>query len=309
MVLVWIFLLLGFVLLIKGADHFVEGSSSVAKALRIPSVVIGLTVVAMGTSAPELAVSVTAALTGNNDIAVGNVIGSNIFNLMVVAGVCGIILPMAVDPGILNKDFIFCIVISGILLAVMAFDLQISRIDGLALLGLFVYFIIQTVKKALRERVEAQEETKKLSPAKSLLYIAGGIGAIILGGDMVVDSASRIASSFGLSQNLIALTIVSVGTSLPELVTSVVASGKGENGLALGNVIGSNIFNILMILGLSSFIHPIMITTQSLYDLMILIVFSAVVWFAARSQKEISRGEGIAILALYIGYMVYIILR
>ncbi len=309
MVLVWILLLLGFILLVKGADHFVEGSASVAKVLRIPSVVIGLTVVAMGTSAPELAVSITAALTGNNDIAVGNVLGSNIFNLMVVAGVCGVILPMAVDPGILNRDFIFSIVISGILLAVTAFDLQISRMDGLALLGLFGYFIIKTVKKALKDRVEIQEETKTLSPAKSLVYIAVGIAAIILGGDMVVDSASRIASSFGLSQNLIALTIVAAGTSLPELVTSVVASGKGENGLALGNVIGSNIFNILAILGLSSFIHPIMITTQSVYDLMILIVFSVVVWFAARSQKEISRGEGIAILALYMGYMAYIIIR
>lgn len=309
MVLVWILLLLGFILLIKGADYFVEGSSSVAKALRIPGVVIGLTVVAMGTSAPELAVSVTAALTGNNDIAVGNVIGSNIFNLMVVAGVCGIILPMAVDPGILNKDFIFCIVISGVLLAVMAFDLRISRADGLLLIGLFVYFIVKTVKKALKERTEVQEGTKPLSLVKSLLYIAGGIGAVILGGDLVVDSASRIAVSFGLSQNLIALTIVAVGTSLPELVTSVVASRKGENGLALGNVIGSNIFNMLMILGLSSFIHPILITTQSVYDLMVLIVFSAVVWFVARSQKEISRGEGMAILAMYIGYMVYIILR
>ncbi len=309
MVLVWILLLLGFILLIKGADYFVEGSSSVAKALRIPGVVIGLTVVAMGTSAPELAVSVTAALTGNNDIAVGNVIGSNIFNLMVVAGVCGIILPMAVDPGILNKDFIFCIVISGVLLAVMAFDLRISRADGLLLIGLFVYFIVKTVKKALKDRTEVQEGTKPLSPVKSLLYIAGGIGAVILGGDLVVDSASRIAVSFGLSQNLIALTIVAVGTSLPELVTSVVASRKGENGLALGNVIGSNIFNMLMILGLSSVIHPILITTQSVYDLMVLIVFSAVVWFVARSQKEISRGEGMAILAMYIGYMVYIILR
>ncbi len=309
MVLVWIFLLLGFVLLIKGADHFVEGSSSVAKLLRIPSVVIGLTVVAMGTSAPELAVSVTAAFTGNNDIAVGNVIGSNIFNLMVVAGVCGIILPMTVDPGILNKDFIFCIVISGVLLAFMAFDLQIGRTDGLVLLALFAYFITQTVKKALKERGKVQEETKTLSSGKSLLYITAGIGAIILGGDMVVNSASRIASFFGLSQNLIALTIVAVGTSLPELVTSVVASRKGENGLALGNVIGSNIFNILAILGISSFIHPIAITVQSVYDLIVLIVFSAVVWFVARSEKEISRGEGIAILALYIGYMAYIILR
>lgn len=309
MILVWIMLVVGFILLIKGADYFVEGSSAVAKILRIPSVVIGLTIVAMGTSAPELAVSVTAALTGNNEIAVGNVIGSNIFNLMVVTGTCGVILPMAVDKGILNGDFIFSIIISGVLLAFFAFDMQIGRLDGIILLLLFAYFIIKLVRKALKERTEAQEEAEPLSPFKIFIYIVGGIAAIVMGGDVVVDSASKIASSFGLSQNLIGLTIVAMGTSLPELVTSIVASKKGENGLALGNVIGSNIFNILMILGISSAIHPIAVTIQSSYDLIVLIVFSAAVWLMARSRKEVNRGEGIAMLALYFGYMVYIIMR
>ncbi len=399
MILVWIMLVVGFVLLIKGADYFVEGSSAVAKILRIPSVVIGLTIVAMGTSAPELAVSVTAALTGNNEIAVGNVIGSNIFNLMVVTGTCGVILPMAVDKGILNGDFIFSIIISGVLLAMFAFDMQIGRLDGIILLVLFAYFIVKLVRKALKERTEAQEEAESLSPIKIFIYIVGGIAAIVMGGDIVVDrrkalkerteaqeeaeslspikifiyivggiaaivmggdivvdSASKVASSFGLSQNLIGLTIVAMGTSLPELVTSIVASRKGENGLALGNVIGSassfglsqnligltivamgtslpelvtsivasrkgenglalgnvigsNIFNILMILGISSAIHPIAVTIQSSYDLIVLIVFSAAVWLMARSRKEVNRGEGIAMLALYFGYMVYIIMR
>ena len=263
MILVWILLVVGFVLLIKGADYFVEGSSAVAKILRIPSVVIGLTIVAMGTSAPELAVSVTAALTGNNEIAVGNVIGSNIFNLMVVTGTCGVI----------------------------------------------AYFIIKLVRKALKERTDAQEEEERLSKVKIFLYVVGGIVAIVFGGDIVVDCASQIASSFGLSQNLIGLTIVAMGTSLPELVTSIVASRKGENGLALGNVIGSNIFNILMILGISSAIHPIAVTIHSAYDLIVLIVFSTAVWLMARTKKEVNRGEGIAMLALYAGYMVYIILR
>ena len=226
MVLVWIMLVVGFILLIKGADYFVEGSSAVAKILRIPSVVIGLTIVAMGTSAPELAVSVTAALTGNNEIAVGNVIGSNIFNLMVVTGTCGVILPMAVDRGILNGDFIFSILISAVLLAMFAFDMEIGRLDGVILLLLFAYFIVKLVKKALNERTEAQEEGESLSPIRIFIYIAGGIAAIVFGGDIVVDSASKIASSFGLSQNLIGLTIVAMGTSLPELVTSIVASKK-----------------------------------------------------------------------------------
>lgn len=309
MVLVWIMLVVGFVLLIKGADYFVEGSSAVAKILRIPSVVIGLTIVAMGTSAPELAVSVTAALTGNNEIAVGNVIGSNIFNLMVVTGMCGVILPMAVDKGILNGDFMFSILISGVLLAMFAFDMKIGRLDGVILLVLFAYFIIKLVRKALKERTDAQEEEERLSTFKIFLYVVGGIMAIVFGGDIVVDCASQIASSFGLSQNLIGLTIVAMGTSLPELVTSIVASRKGENGLALGNVIGSNIFNILMILGISSAIHPIAVTIHSAYDLIVLIVFSTAVWLMARTKKEVNRGEGIAMLALYAGYMVYIILR
>ncbi|MGI5946826.1 MAG: calcium/sodium antiporter [Lachnospiraceae bacterium] len=309
MILVWIMLVVGFVLLIKGADYFVEGSSAVAKILRIPSVVIGLTIVAMGTSAPELAVSVTAALTGNNEIAVGNVIGSNIFNLMVVTGMCGVILPMAVDKGILNGDFIFSILISGVLLAMFAFDMKIGRLDGVILLVLFAYFIIKLVRKALKERTDAQEEQERLSTFRIFLYVVGGIAAIVFGGDIVVDCASKIASSFGLSQNLIGLTIVAMGTSLPELVTSIVASRKGENGLALGNVIGSNIFNILMILGISSAIHPIAVTIHSAYDLIVLIVFSTAVWLMARTKKEVNRGEGIAMLALYAGYMVYIILR
>ena len=309
MILVWILLVVGFVLLIKGADYFVEGSSAVAKILRIPSIVIGLTIVAMGTSAPELAVSVTAALTGNNEIAVGNVIGSNIFNLMVVTGTCGVILPMAVDKGILNGDFIFSILISGVLLAMFAFDMKIGHLDGVILLVLFAYFIIKLVRKALKERTDAQEEEERLSKVKIFLYVVGGIVAIVFGGDIVVDCASQIASSFGLSQNLIGLTIVATGTSLPELVTSIVASRKGENGLALGNVIGSNIFNILMILGISSAIHPIAVTIHSAYDLIVLIVFSTAVWLMARTKKEVNRGEGIAMLALYAGYMVYIILR
>ena len=191
----------------------------------------------------------------------------------------------------------------------MAFDLGTGRIDGLILLVLFGYFIWRTVQRALRERIQAQNTEEKVSVLKMLVFIIGGIAAVAWGGNLVVDSASQIAAAFGLSQNLIALTIVAMGTSLPELVTSVVASRKGENGLALGNVIGSNIFNILMILGISSVIHPISVTIQSIYDLIVLIVFSAAVWCMAWKKREICRGEGAAMLLLYVGYMIYIILR
>lgn len=309
MIMVYVWLLLGFVLLIKGADLFVEGSSSVAKLLRVPSVIIGLTVVAFGTSAPELAVSVTAALSHNNGIAVGNVIGSNIFNLLMVTGLSCMVMTLPADKKIMKGDFPFSIFVAVVLLAVIAFDYHLSRVDGAVLLLLFGYFLYRTVKAAKAGRAEEQEEIRTMSPLKSLLFIAGGLAGIVLGGDLVVDSASSIAVAFGLSQNLIGLTIVAMGTSLPELVTSVVASRKGENGLALGNVIGSNIFNILLILGISSVLSPIQVTVVSVYDLICLIVFSGIFWLVGRKQMRYSRVHGLWMAAVYAAYMIYIICR
>ena len=307
--MMYVWLLVGFVLLIKGADYFVEGSSSVAKLLRVPSIVIGLTIVAFGTSAPELAVSMTAALTGNNEIAVGNVIGSNIFNLLVVVGACGVIAPMAIEKKILNGDYLLSIVIT-LVLAVMIFvDSRIGRAEGFILLAIFVFFVVKTVIGAMRNRVAAAEVSETLSPLLSLVSIVGGIIAIVLGGDLVVDSASLIAASFGLSQNLIGLTIVAMGTSLPELVTSMVASKKGENGLALGNVVGSNIFNILMVLAASAALKPISVSIFSAYDALCLVAASLVVYVLSRSKLQVSRGEGIVMLGMYAAYMVYIVIR
>lgn len=305
----YVLLIVGFVLLVKGADYFVEGCSSVAKILKVPSIIIGLTIVAFGTSAPEAAVSITAALTGNNDIAIGNVIGSNIFNLLVVVGVCGLILPMGIDKGILKKEFPFSILVAAVLLAMIGFDHQVGRIDGLILLVLFACFLAWMIHSALTGREEASEEYKVLTPLRSAVYIICGLAAVVLGGDCVVKSASSIAESFGLSQNLIALTIVALGTSLPELVTSIVASRKGENGLALGNVVGSNIFNILLILGASSAISPVAVGFESVIDLSVLIVFSLITWAMARGKYKIGRVDGGLMLAMYLGYMVYIILR
>lgn len=304
--MMYIFLLFGFFLLIKGADYFVEASSSVARALRVPSIIIGLTIVAFGTSAPELSVSVSASIAGNNDIAVGNVIGSNLFNLLVVLGACGAIRPFAVK---LRWDYAASVAVAVILFVMIAFDQTVGRADGIILLVLFLGFVGLTVRDALINRIVTTEEVKTLPPLRCIIYIVGGLAAIVWGGDLVVENASAIASSFGLSQNLIGLTIVALGTSLPELVTSVVASRKGENGLALGNVIGSNLFNILMVLGASATIHPLRVNPLSTYDTAFLIIASVITWVLCRSKNRISRTEGAVMLVLYGVYLVYVIVR
>lgn len=320
----YILLIIGFVLLIKGADFFVDGSSSVAKILKVPTIIIGLTVVAFGTSMPELSVSVTAALRGSNDLAVSNVLGSNIFNLLVVLGCCALVKSVAAKWSLLKKEFPFSILITIILLLVDS-DFSIMKIldgnqgfvlgrwAGLLFLILFVLYIYATVKSALRSRAEAkdmeEEEYKMMSPLKSGIYIVIGLIGIVWGGNLVVDSASNIALTFGWSQTFIGLTIVALGTSLPELVTSVVAARKGENDLAVGNVVGSNIFNILLILGVSSFITPITLDVTAVYDTIILIIASIVVYVSAISKREIQRKEGILFLVCYFAFFLYVFMR
>ena len=310
----YILLIAGSVLLIKGADFFVEGSSSVARLLRIPTIIIGLTIVAFGTSAPELAVSLSASLADSNDIAVGNVIGSNIFNLLVVIGACGVVAPLAVDKKILYGDYLFGIMVTAVMLALFIRDRVLSRVDGCLLLAIFGYFLFQMIRNTLASRAaggtpSVEEVSKPQNPVKSVIFIAGGLSAIVWGGDLVVNNASLIAASFGLSETLIGLTVVAFGTSLPELVTSVVASKKGENSLALGNVIGSNIFNILMVLALSAAISPMKVDPLSVFDAVFLIVSSCLVWYFAKTKGVISRAEGVMMLLLYGIYTVYIIVR
>ncbi len=304
--LVYVFLVLGFFLLIKGADFFVEASSSVARRLHIPGIIIGLTIVAFGTSAPELAVSTTASLVGNNEIAVGNVLGSNIFNVLVVLGTCGVVRPFGVR---LRWDYLASVGVAVILFVMIARDRFVSRAEALVLIALFVGFLLLTVRDALMNRVKSEKNEKTMSALRCLLYIACGLAAIVWGGDLVVDCASEIALSFGLSQTLVGLTVVALGTSLPELVTSVVASRKGENGMALGNVIGSNIFNILMVLGVSAAVKPIRVNTFAVIDAGCLIVFSVVTWFLCRSKQRLTRPEGLVMLAMYTAYLVYICIR
>lgn len=297
-----------FFLLVKGADYFVEGSSAVARLLKVPSVVIGLTIVAMGTSAPEAAVSITAGLAGSNELALSNVIGSNLFNLVLIVGVCALIRPFIVDQSIMKRDFPIAI-LSSILLLFFIRDDFLSRIEGLILLILMAAYLIMTVISAIRHPIEIEEKDKFLPMHTSLLYIILGLAGIIVGGNLVVDNACRVAAAFGLSETLIGLTIVAIGTSLPELVTSVTASRKGESGLALGNVVGSNIFNIMFILGMSSAIHPITSDVLAFTDILILIVLTLIIYIFCKLRGQMGRLMGAACTAAYLVYFVYITLR
>lgn len=314
-----LFLAAGFFFLVKGADIFVEGSSSIAKKFHVPSIIIGLTIVAMGTSLPEAAVSVTASLANQNTLAVSNVVGSNIFNLMVVIGMCAVLTPVAVQRETLKRDFPFS-VICAILLLILGWigPMQLGHGDGAILLVLFAIFLGFMIKSALQANREgknagedaAEVEDMKIMPLpKSLLFIVIGAAGIILGGDVVVNSASNIATRLGMSETLVGLTIVSIGTSLPELVTSVVAARKHEVDMALGNAIGSNIFNILMVLGIAGAISPIAFLTENIIDIVVLLVFSLIVWVFAWTKKKLNRGEGAVMLLLYAAYMVYICIR
>lgn len=306
MILTYVLLVVGFVLLIKGADFFVEASSSIAKTLRVPSIIIGLTIVAFGTSMPELAVSTTASLAGNNEIAVGNVIGSNIFNLLVVLGACGAIRPFAVQ---LRWDYAASVGVAAALFFMIVGDHFVSRTEAIILLMLFAVFVAMTVRDALTNRIEEEEEYKSITPLRCAIYIVGGLTAIVCGGDLVVECAKEIALALCMSQTLVGLTVVALGTSLPELVTSVVASRKGENGLALGNVIGSNIFNILMVLGASAAVKPVPVNGLAVVDAACLIVFSLITWLLCRSKLRISRMEGLIMLGMYTVYLIYICIR
>lgn len=315
-------LVIGFLLLVKGADYFVEGASSIAKKLRIPTFVIGLTIVAFGTSAPELAVSISAALKGSNDIAIGNVVGSNIFNTLVVLGASAAITPIAVEKGMIKKDYPLSI-FAAILLGVLSLDMllfkapamSLGRVDGIILLIAFAFFMYTTVKAGLKERETlSSEQEEALSNMhmpmwKSILILVVGLAGIVIGGDMSVEGAKEIARIFGLSEALIGLTIVAFGTSLPELVTSVIAAKKGESDIAVGNVIGSNIFNIFFILGTSATILPMNVSSTYLYDIGMLIGVMVITYIPIAKTRRVGRPMGIAMVLAYMAYTVYLIMR
>lgn len=303
----YLLLLIGFVLLIKGADFFVDGSSSLARIMKVPSVIIGLTIVAMGTSAPEASVSVNAALAGSNDIAISNVIGSNLFNGLVVVGVCAFMAGFKTNPEILKRDMPLNIIVTAIL-CIMLLDRHINHIEGIILLISMAVYIAVMVISALKNR-ETADECKILSLPKSLIFIIGGLIAVIFGGTLVVDNACLIAKDFGVSENFIGLTIIAIGTSLPELVTSITATRKGDSGLALGNAIGSNLFNILFILGMSATICPLNVLSESIIDCIILLESAVILYVFARTKKTMNRWEGIVCVFLYVGYTAYLLIR
>ncbi|MGN0688109.1 MAG: calcium/sodium antiporter [Oscillospiraceae bacterium] len=311
-------LLSGFVLLIKGADFFVEGAASLARKLKIPPLVVGLTIVAAGTSAPELAVSVSSALNGANSMAVSNVLGSNIFNLLVVIGICSLITPVGITKNILRRDFPVAIGATLVFIAMLLVGTPgntLSRTEAVILLAMLAGYMTWTVVCALKERRSEQppEEAKPFVWYKCLLLIVGGAAGIVFGGDLVVKNASGIGGVLGMSETLIGLTICALGTSLPELVTSIAASRRGENDMAMGNVIGSNIFNIICILGVSGVISPITLqasaVTNTLIDCAVCAGVMALAYIFCLTSKKVTRAEGAVLSLMYAAYMAYAILR
>lgn len=314
----------GFLALVKGADMFVDGSAGLAKGFRVPGLIIGLTVVALGTSAPELAVSTSAALQGSNEIALSNVIGSNIFNLLSVLGICAVIRPVPVDREVIKRDFPISIAVTVFVLlgsstailfgsSLTEFDMEgltgtVNRPMGGALVIMFLLYLVYLIHNARKH--PAEEEAADLKPMwKCALLIVVGIALIIGGGQAVVYSAKEIARAAGMTETLIGLTIVAAGTSLPELVTSIVAAKKGEAGLAVGNAVGSNLFNLMFILGISALIRPISVNLASVCDLVILIAASVITFVFSMSGKTISRGEGIVMFGFYLTDVVFAIVR
>ncbi len=304
-----VLLIVGFVFLIKGSDFFVDGASSIASLLKIPTIIVGLTIVAFGTSAPEAAVSITSSITGSNAMAVSNVIGSNLFNILMVIGISALFGDLLMEKSVLDKDLPFLVGIT-LLLAIFIFiGWNVSTIEGIILLIILVAYIIYLIRSTKEHKDAKNVEEAKLSLPKSIIFILVGIVGIVLGGNLVVNSASDIAIALGMSETLVGLTIVAIGTSLPELVTSLTALKKGENQLVIGNVIGSNIFNILFVLGASSAISAIPLDSSLLTDVIFMIVVTVLCFIFGKTQDKYDKKEGIILVTLFVLYMVFAILR
>jgi cation:H+ antiporter len=302
-------LIIGFVLLIKGADYFVDGAASIAGIFRIPAVIVGLTIVAFGTSAPEAAISTTAALSGANSIAISNIIGSNIFNVLLVLGLTSLITVIPVPKTMVRRQFSFLVLMTMLMLVLILYDFKISRIDGIIFLIFLVLYITWLIYEAVVRRTLTEVEEVKYPLWVAVIAIVGGITAIVLGGNFVVDNASEIALKLGWSEKLVGLTIVSIGTSLPELITSFVAAKKGRVDITIGNIVGSNIFNILFILGLSSTISPIIVENALYVDLLFMTFGTVLTYYLCRTNDNLDRKEGAILLLTFISYMAFILIR
>ena len=311
-------LIVGFAMLVKGADWFVEGAAGIASKFGIPQLVVGLTIVAMGTSAPEAAVSITAALKGNAGIAVGNVVGSNIFNIFAIVGCTAIVMPILVGKSTMSKE-IPLVILSSLVLYFISNDIVfdgashnlISRTDGFVLLGFFAIFMAYTFSIAKNVDTEEVQTVKMMPMWRAVLFIIVGLAGLIFGGQLFVNGASEIARSLGVSESVIGLTLVAAGTSLPELATSVVAAIKKNPGIAIGNVVGSCLFNLFFILGASAVITPLQMGGINNIDFMMLIIASVLLWFFGLviGDRKITRIEGVMLLTCYVGYTIYLIMQ
>ena len=305
----FVLLIVGFVFLIKGSDFFVDGASSIASLLKIPTIIVGLTIVAFGTSAPEAAVSITSAITGNNAMAVSNVIGSNLFNILMVIGISALLGELLMEKSVLNKDLPFLVGITILFAAFIIIGWNVSQIEGIILLIILIAYVAYLIKSAKKSDNANVVEKPKFTLPQSIIFIIIGLAGIVLGGDLVVNSASDIAIALGMSETLVGLTIVAIGTSLPELVTSLTALKKGENQLVIGNVIGSNIFNILFVLGASSAITAISLDSSMLIDVTFMVFVTVLCFIFGKTQDKFDRKEGAILVALFIAYMIFAILR
>lgn len=307
MILVQIMLLaVGFFMLMKGADWFVEGSAGIAKKMGIPQLVIGLTIVAMGTSAPEAAVSINASIKGNAGIAIGNVVGSNILNILIILGISAILATMAIQKSTFRYEIPFMVFVTVVLIALGMTGEYVTRIEGVILWVLFIVYLLYLFRLAKQGTTE--EDAEKRPIWKLLIFMILGGVLVVWGSDVTVDSATEIAHMIGLSERFIGLTIVALGTSLPELVTSVVAARKGNADIAIGNIVGSNIFNILFVIGTASIIAPVMYQPVFLVDGIIAVAAGVLLWISVAKTKSLRKPWGIVFLLCYAAYLAYLLM-
>ncbi len=297
-----VFIVIGVSMVLIGADRLTEGASALARKMNVPEIIIGLTIVAAGTSAPELFVSLVSALKDTPDLAVGNVVGSNTMNAMLIVGCAAVVAPMTISRSTVKKDIPFSVGAS-VLLLLLALDSFLGRTDGIILLIGFAVFMAYTLMQAKSGQAEPVAEGKQLKPWLSVLYLIIGLAMLVAGSNLFVDSASSVAYALGISEGVVGLTVVAGGTSLPELATSVVAARKGQSAIAIGNVIGSNVFNILLILGLTATISPLAIAGITTIDMVVMLLSVALVWFFSFTRYTVERWEG---ALLVVGYMVYL---
>ncbi|WP_455076876.1 calcium/sodium antiporter [Prevotella koreensis] len=304
-----IYIVFGILMVLWGAGKLTDGATSIAAKMKIPPMIIGLTVVAMGTSMPEFFVSFVSALKGTSDLAVGNVVGSNIFNTMLIVGTTALVTPMVIAKSTVKKDIPFAVLASAMLLP-MAIDGSISRIDAAVLFAVFIAFMLYTVRSAKKDKDSGNEDEVKEMPVwRAVAFFVLGLACLIVGSNLFVDGATAVASLLGVSEAVIGLTVVAGGTSLPELATSVVAARKGQCAIAMGNVIGSNVFNILMILGITGMIHPMSIIGITRLDLTVMQLSIILLWIFSFTKYTVARWEGGLLVALFLAYMTWLVIH